>query len=521
MMQTSMRKGPYRNLLVLLSSLLFLLITQGANATDNNSELQRLLAIGLAENLGLQSVKIDSLKAGEGTIIQVGRFDPELFANVSHNESKSPSGLLGADDILTEQNSAEVGVRKIFPSGLTTSLSLVTERAEGDYEYLDPRYSSYLLLDLRQPLLRGGGSDINTTDLQISRNQQLQSQYSYLKKSQNLALQIEVAYYDLSKAKQTELLREESRQLVVDLLEANRARLDAGVIAISEVQEAETALADRDLQLALARQVREQIALQLDSLINSSLAAPNDFSTEFSVSALVTPTVVPEFSSVYTTALENRSDLKSLTLELNNSRLRSSFLANQTKANLDLILSAGLNGLSGDERDGNAPVRNIGSYFNSYGSLADSDGYHWSAGLAFSYPLGNRAAKARSGQAHLEERRSGYRKQELELAIETELRQRLTEMKRGGEQFSIAERLQLLADFSLKQEEQRLTEGLSDTFRILAFQGNMIDARISRLSALVEYNKSLARFHQTMGTNLERHGIIARIEQKEIRFENM
>lgn len=511
------RKG----LPVLLFSLLLLFNAQAGNAAGNNSELQGLLALGLAENLGLQAIKIDSLQAGEETVVQDARFDPELFASASHSENRSPAGTLDIDPVQNEQSRAEVGIRKNFSSGLTSSLSLATERVEGDYEYLDPRYSSYLLLNLQQPLLRGSGLDINTTDLKIARNQQLQSQYLYLKRAQDLALQIEVAYYDLIKARHTELLREESRQLVVGLLEGNRAKLDAGVIPISEVQEAETALADRDLQLALSRQAREQVALQLDSLINNSIGAPKEFSAGFSDLSLDTPSLAPEFSTVYTTALEKRADLRSVELDLKSNGLRSDFLSNQTKADLDLVLSAGLNGLSGDERDGSAPVRNSGPYADSYDSMSNADGYQWSAGLVFSYPLGNRAAKARSGQAQLEERRSGYRKQELEQEIETEIRQRLTEMKRIGEQFTIAERLQSLADTSLKQEGRRLSEGLSDTFRILTFQGNMIDARIARLSALVEYNKSLARFNLALGTNLERHGIIARIEQKEIRFENM
>lgn len=523
MMEKLCRGNGCRGLLVLICFLLSVVSVQaGTVERSSDNGLQALLALGLAENLGLQAIKIDFLQAGEETIVQDARFDPELFANASHADSRSPiAETLAVDLVRSEQTRAEIGVRKSFSSGLTSSLALASERVAGDYESLDPRYSSYLLLNLQQPLLRGRGTDINTTDLQISRNQHLQSQYVYLKQAQDLALQIEVVYYDLIKARQTELLRDDARQLVIALLAANRAKLDAGVIPISEVQEAEAALADRDLQLALARQAREQVAHQLNGLINNSLAKPLELSATFTDVPLDKPSPVPVFSDVYAMALNNRVDLKSLAIDLKNSGLRSSFLANQTKPNFDLILSAGLNGLSGNDRDDSTPASNSGPYFDSYDSLANGDGYQWSAGVTFSYPLGNRAAKAKAGQADLEERQSGYRQQELELAIETELRQRLTEMTRTGEQFEIAERLQSLADISLRQEDRRLTEGLSDTFRILTFQGKMIDARIGRLSALVEYNKGLARFNQALGTNLERHGIIARIEQKEIRFENM
>lgn len=507
-----------------LLALFLLLLFAGPLRADaagrgGSVDLQALLTLGLAENLGLRAVLVDTLQAGEEVIARDALFDPEFFAEAFRAQSRAPLSdpLFGAL-LRIRQSRAETGVRKSFTSGLRSSLALASERIAGDDELLAPRYSSSLLLELRQPLLRGFGTAVNSTDLEIARYRQQQSRYLYLQQAQDLALRIEIVYYDLIGARQTELLRQEARELVVDLLAGNRAKLAAGVIPVSEVQEAETALAARDLQLALARQTREQLAHQLNELLNNRLDEPLELAAQLNPGALETPAAVPDLSGAYATALEQRFDLKSRSLDLKGSELRSAFLENRTRPELDMVVSAGLNGFSGSERAG-SEIAAGGSYFDSYRGLADRDGYQWSAGFTFSYPLGNREAEARARQARLDERQVGYRKQELELAIETELRQRLTELGRTAEQFAIAERLQALAAVTLDQENRRLAEGLSDTFRVLSFQGTVIDAGIDRLAALVAYNKSLARFHQAQGTNLDRHGITARIEHKELRFE--
>lgn len=181
-----------RMFLILFCLLLFAVFAYAGTASNRSSNgLQTLLALGLAENLGLQAVKVDTFLSAEEVIAQDARFDPELFAESFHAESRAPLTDFTVSDVgRNEQTRAELGVRKDFTSGLSSSLSLATERVEGDYEYLDPRYTNYLLLNLQQPLLRGYGEKINTTDLQISQNQQQQSQYLYLKQAQDLGLQI-------------------------------------------------------------------------------------------------------------------------------------------------------------------------------------------------------------------------------------------------------------------------------------------------------------------------------------------
>jgi outer membrane protein TolC len=130
--------------------------------------------------------------------------------------------------------------------------------------------------------------------------------------------------------------------------------------------------------------------------------------------------------------------------------------------------------------------------------------------------LGNRAAEARYRRAGHEKRQALYGLKGLENTVETEVRNALTTVERGFERVQVAERFQQLADITLGQEMERLQEGLTDTFRILDFQAAVIEARLRKTNALVDFHQGLASLYRAMGANLERRGIVHTLENKEI-----
>jgi len=62
---------------------------------------------------------------------------------------------------------------------------------------------------------------------------------------------------------------------------------------------------------------------------------------------------------------------------------------------------------------------------------------------------------------------------------------------------------------------ERLQEGLTDTFRILDFQAAVIEARIRKANAQIDFHQGLASLYRAMGANLERHGIVPTPENQE------
>ncbi len=228
----------------------------------------------------------------------------------------------------------------------------------------------------------------------------------------------------------------------------------------------------------------------------------------------------PGLEAALSFALAERPDLRARRLDLENRDIRLAFEAGQRLPRLDLLATLGLNGLSGAPRDGgDAPFE--GSYGDSLSRLPEGDGYAWFAGLRFAYPLGNRAAEARHRQAQWQKRQAVYGLKRLEGTAQTEIERALVDARRGLERYRVAQRSEGLAGAALAQENARLVEGLSDTFRVLSFQDDVIQARIRRQLALADFHKGLASLYRAMGTNLGRHGIVAELGRGEESHETM
>jgi outer membrane protein TolC len=508
--------------------LLFLLTVPCWPAETEPRVIRDLIILGLKNNLGLQVERINLPLSEEQIKVEAAVFDSELFAVAEYAETSTPQSISSSlgSSFETDQLSGEIGLRKRYESGLSAVLSLNSERTtdNNQLEELAPRYRAALLLDLSQPLLRNSGTAVNTTQLQLSRIQNQQLRYSFFLQAQTLALQVETLALQFVSDAEVVKLRQQAVQLAQELYAANNRRFAAGVIAVSEVQEAEADLANRELNLSLAMQAQELSLEQLNRQLDYSLPVNFSAAAVSSVSVAATMRIepnLPEFDQLFATAKHQRFDLKISSLEIESSTLQKSYFNNQQQPQLDLKLQAGLNGLAGEELNSSSSSAYAGRWGHSFNSLSAADGYQWRVGLEFSLPLGNQAAKARFRQAALRERQATFRKRDMEAALKQELLQQRTVVQRAAEQFGIAGRFQNLAEKSFQQEHRRLEEGLSDTFRIIRFQNNMINAKIERIIALTKYHRAVAKMNFSRGIILQQHGITVLAGAEEANLETM
>ena len=499
--------------------------TTALAAQSNPQSIRALIALGLKTNLGLQIDRVEVEKGTEAIQIETAVFDSTLFAVAGYDRSSTPyeSSFSSSSQMNSEKLSAQVGVGKRFQGGLTTSLSLDSNWvSDNDSSHsLDPRYRTALFLDLNQPLLRNLGSSINTTRLQISRNQQRQVSLEYLLQAQHLTLQLEAVARRLAAKAEIVQLRQRALDLADDLYSANKKRFSAGVIPVTEVQEAETALEARHLNLSLAIQDRDLLLEDLNRHLNHSL------SKEFEPEVLVDykPKIelikFPAFNQLFELAQHKRLELKINGYAVKSSSLQQDYLHNQLKPQLDLNFQVGVNGLSGEERKPTFTSQYSGDWYDSFGSMSEADGYQWRAGLEFSMPLGNRSAKSRYRQSELQLKQDHYRQQDLQAVIENDLLQQQVNIFHAKEQLRITKRFESLAETTLQQEQRRLEEGLSDTFRMIIFQQKMIEAKIDRINAITRYHLAIAQMQFATGQVFERHNIILTINTEELDLEKI
>ncbi len=129
--------------------------------------------------------------------------------------------------------------------------------------------------------------------------------------------------------------------------------------------------------------------------------------------------------------------------------------------------------------------------------------------------------KGQSPPGRISSKAGNDRLRDLEVQVRDELQQQQITLQRAFQQLKLAGRFADLARKSLNQEQRRLEEGLSDTFRMISFQDEMIAALIGQVNAETRYQSALARMAFLRGDIFQRHDIALTENSQEINFENI
>jgi outer membrane protein TolC len=496
-----------------------------ANCLHTLVKLDQAILRGIESNFELKAEKLVIPQSRENIVIEAARFDPTVRLGVSAEDQKNPTSVVFYKNeySLSEQYVATAAVDKIYETGLQARLNFETSRSENNFltDTLDPQYRTVLVLNLTQPILRDFGVDINTTHVQVSENLLRQSFLKYSDAARLLAQAIELAYHDLASAEAVLKYRTESRELAKKLMIANRQRLEKKLVSVTEVTEAQTAVSDRDEKLILARQQMEILSNRLKDLLEIGPDDPLFHKLIRTEGLLGAHKAYPAIDQALATAMKEREDLKQLRIGIDSQELMIAFFKNQKLPRVDLVASAGVSGLSGGDRPVNlfGTSRSSafeGNYADSYSSMTEDDGYQWSAGLRFEYPIGNKAARSRLVREKYEKQKLKYLLKRTKGKIRTEVKNAFVSVTRSRQRVKETETFVELAQTTLAQETRRLKEGLSDTFHILDYQEKVIDAKIRYVFALADFHKSVAALYGAMGTNLERQNIRLETDDKSI-----
>jgi outer membrane protein TolC len=464
--------------------------------------LKDAVSIGLKNSFDIQSEKVLIEVRKEQITQEDAKFDPIVTANAGAKFSDMPTAYAPYNtDYLREKTySASAGISKLHHAGFTGAFSLSSRRLDTNnpYENLDPSYKTVLRMDLTLPILKNFGKDINATGLKQREIAMQQARLELYSKMVGKTEEIETAYRNLARTTEVLKLNISARELASELLESDRKRFNAGIVPITEVQEAEAAVAVRDEQVVLAKTGVADAMNKLNSLLN-----PMEYYDELTTEPLAKNWIEVSTGEEYETALKARPDIENLRAELAKQDLTIKYLKNQELPELDVVNTLGVIGLSGSERTDN---HFEGNYADSLYDMSDAEGYEAYIGLSFKYPLGQRASKAQTAAANSEKRRAVYRLKNSEVLIKKEIHDAATIITNSKERYEISLTSIRLAETTLEQEMKKLKEGLSDTFRILKFQNDVISAKIRSINALYDYNRGIAMLYKADGTNLDRLG---------------
>jgi outer membrane protein TolC len=479
--------------------------------------LEECIQKTLKSNLGLAVEVLIPEIADLSVALASEKFMPVLSFSYNKQNTKSASySFLDAEEtVATLQNDYSTQISQLVPTGGSLSVSLTGNLIDTNRraQTINPRYGNTLRFTFSQPLLKDFGFKMTRREIIMAQNNRDISEKNFAKTMEDTIYSVESAYWNLVYSIENLNVRRQSLKLAQELLEKNKAEIDAGTLAPIEILTAQADVATREADILEAEAMIKNNEDLLKTIIN--LPAEVDNAEAVRIVPSDSPSVIREDISLekaLQAAMQNRPDLQATRIDKGNKEVNLSYARNQLLPDLRLQASYWSPGLSGDQvlyQDGNALTGKVIGKIPGKSSDALKDAFdfkykNWSVGLTLSFPSNNLLSRAFYAQAKLNLEQANLiirnQEQQIFLEVKTAVRAVQTNYQRVEAYRAARE----LAQKKLEAEEEKFKIGLSTNYFILQYQRDLASAQIMELRALVDYNISLAYLNRVQGTGFER-----------------
>ncbi len=418
-------------------------------------------------------------------------FDPILTGQVGYGWDQLTQGSADFD---RSGPSAAVGAQEFLPAGTSLGVSANTSLLPlSGPPANDDDYATTLAFNATQSLLRGAGSAVNFAAVDQARIDVQISQYELRGFVQTLVAQVEETYWDYALAERRIAIYSQSLALAQRQFEETRERIKVGDLAQTEQSAAEAEVALRREALINARSTLAKTKLALLRLVNPPGARLWD--REVVLGSLPTSPSLPldEVDPHVALALRLRPDLNQARLLWRRGELEIVKTRNGLLPRLDLFVTLGRTGFA-----------------DSFGgSIASSDdnGYNALGGLAFEFPVRNRAAESRHLRAVLSRQQAKEAIGNLSQLVEVDVRTAYLEIARSQEQVVATAATRKLQEEKLHVETEKFRLGKSTSLLVAQAQRDLVSSQIDEVQAVVGYLKAIVELYRQEGSLLERRGI--------------
>ena len=477
--------------------------------------LEDCILKALKNNLNVAAEILSPEMAGMSVTKASERFYPILGLGYTreYNNSASFSFIDAAEQITTRYNDASSQVELLLPTGTELSAQFFSYKTDTNrnFQTINPRYGSTLLLGFRQPLLKDFGLKVNRREILVARNNQDISEHQLRTVLIETIYQVEEAYWRLVHSIEYLKAKQQSLDLARDLLSKNQKEEEVGMIAPIEILSAQAEVATREADILQARIMVSNSQDSLRTLMNLEAEKEN-------AEAIVVPIDTPvheqkdvSMQESLALARENRPDLLADQVDLGTKEIDVGYFRNQLLPRLDLQASYWSPGISGTQilyLDGD-PLTGIvtgtlpGSASDSIRDALKFRYKNWSVGLTLTLPLSSLLTKADYVLAKASREQAALRLQHREQQVALEVRNAVRAVQTNFERVQAYRLARELAASKLEAEEKKLQVGLSTNYIVLQYQRDLADARTAELLASIDYNLSLAGLERAQGTTLK------------------
>lgn len=495
-----------------------------AGSAPLSLSLDDVVRMTLEQNNDVSIARLDADIARQDVYAAEGVFDPRLapFLTFGRTVSANTSAVGGATQGRLEQDqfAGSVGLDGRTPwAGGRYTVDFSSSRLETSNQFarLNPQFPSALSATYIQPLARGRTIDAERRQIQLARKTVDLTGSQLTQVIMDQLTLVEQAYWDLAFAVRNLEVQVDALSQAQSQVASNERQVKEGTLAPIDVVEAQTQVARFRLTVASAQQALTEAENRLKSLVLAGRQADEWNKPIIPIEATDRPTPSLSLDEAVKLALSRRPELASLDTTRAQNEIDREYFQNQARPQMDLIGGYTLSGLAGNARSADNPIAPdpsdavppflVGSLADSLTNLATRRYPTASVQLLMDVPLGNNTARANVARTRIEGTRIARQRQQLEQAIEAEVRNTLQAVESSQQRLDAAASARRSALEQYDSERRRFDSGLSTVFLVLERQTTLVVAQAAEARARADLNQALALLDRAIGGTLIRHGV--------------
>ncbi|MCH2162323.1 MAG: TolC family protein [Phycisphaerales bacterium] len=473
--------------------------------------LEHALHSAVTNNLGVQQTRIQQDIAAAEIVRAEAVFDAVLGAGTSFARIDEPSpnlvfdpagpfppGTLPSQNQDLRQWGFTSDLSKRMSSGGLFSVGFESENQSYFTQAGRPEtaWNSNVSLGLSQPLLRGFGSEVNTADIRLARNNDRRSTVQLRSDLLDLLVDVESAYWSLVLARQQLVVAEwlvSEGERIRDILDSRRG-FDT---TLAQYADAVATVESRKTRVIEAVKAIGDAAGRLKLLMNDPALPVGGEVNLVPADLMADQPVVYDLRDSVTTALGRSPLIDFAVLSIDDASIQEIVARNGRLPQLDIAAEVSWLGLAGS----------LGS---SMGNI-NGDFVDYVLGLQFTQALGNRAADSVFIQARLQRSAAVISYRQAVQGVVLQVKDAIRDMRAGYALIAQARNFRLAQAENLRALEalQRTLAALTPEFLNLLFQRQerLAEAQLQESNALVRYNIAVAQLERATGTGLEANNI--------------
>lgn len=516
-----------------LTVLMALVGTMAFAQGEMKLSLQEALKTAVERNLDLELQRLGVRTSNLDVDATRAQWEPQVTADLSTNESKSPAtnnNEGSSDTTITSTGSrfaTTYGKNEWW--GMSWQVSTTTNLSDSTANNsLGERYATNLNLGFNQELLRGFARDkdillydeyVAVTNATISRMDLEDNIITVLQTAEN-------AYWDLVLAREQLEVNKASLDLAIAFLEQNKTKVDVGTLPPIDLVNAETQVANREREIVTAENNVRAAEDALKQIMNLPVEkwimhiVPTDLITIEEVDT--------NFQADLNTAMENRTEMRRHAENMRRATLDLKIRKDEMQPKLTFSGSYGYNGSSisspilqdlinpytGEpilDDDGNTIPQFVGSTGTSarqsWADTLERDKPAWNASLSLTWNPFNKAAKINYAKANVEIRRQELQVAKTKVSILEDVRAAVREIQANRKAIQASEKSVKLSRENLKAAEQKFQNGLDTNYTVAEKQKDLVTEETNLLQTQINYIKAVVSYHKALGKLLHKRNI--------------